>query len=111
MNGRFTTWTRVRLGAGVGDGLASGTGAQAATSNPTRLSAWIAALRMLRFVRGHWRDVVGAALAVLVVSAINLVTPQLIRFGVDVGIGQGRDDVMVEVVVSLLLLGILRALL
>lgn len=61
-------------------------------------------LRALRFVRRYIPHAAGAVLAVLAASAADLITPQLLRRIIDVGIARSRVDVIVRT--SLLLVGV-----
>jgi len=61
-------------------------------------------LRFLHFVRAYRWFAAGGVLAVLAATAADLVSPQLLRRIIDVGIGEGRTDVIVRD--SLLLVGV-----
>jgi len=60
--------------------------------------------RALRFVRAYWLWAVLGVLAVLAATAADLVSPQLLRRLIDVGIGQNRPSVILNS--SLLLVGV-----
>jgi ATP-binding cassette, subfamily B, multidrug efflux pump len=66
--------------------------------------------RALTYLSGYQREALGALLALLLVSAANLVTPQLIRVAVDVGFAQRRPGVLVAVVAGLVGVALARGL-
>src|SRR5579883_2000568 len=57
--------------------------------------------RALRYLRFHWPDSLGALLALLLVSAANLATPQLIRQAIDQGVARHQSGAVVASVVGL----------
>jgi len=61
-------------------------------------------VRFLHFMRAYRWFAAGGVLAVLAATAADLASPQLLRRIIDVGIGQGRTDVIVRD--SLLLVGV-----
>jgi ATP-binding cassette subfamily B multidrug efflux pump len=63
-------------------------------SEPTHPEPGARLLRALGFLRSHAADIAGAAGSMLLVSAANLVAPQLIRHAIDSGLAQRRVDTM-----------------
>src|SRR5438132_3851372 len=64
----------------------------------------------LGYLRGYRREAAGAVLALLLVAAANLATPQLIRVAIDVGFTQAQPSVLADAVVGLVLLAFVRGL-
>ena len=60
--------------------------------------------RALAYLRRYRREAVGAVLALLLVAAANLATPQLIRVAIDVGFTQAQPSVLAETVAGLVAL-------
>jgi ATP-binding cassette, subfamily B, multidrug efflux pump len=86
----------------------SDAGPSLAARPPTRATAWKAVIRMLGLLRAYGLATIGATLMLLAVSAVNLITPQLIQTAIDACVGQRRTHVIVQVVAGLLLLGLMR---
>jgi ATP-binding cassette subfamily B multidrug efflux pump len=66
--------------------------------------------RALAYLRGYRREAVGAVVALLLVAAANLATPQLIRIAIDVGFTQAQPSALAEAVVGLVVLAFVRGL-
>src|SRR6266566_5367690 len=66
--------------------------------------------RALAYLSGYRREAVGAVLALLLVAAANLATPQLIRVAIDVGFTQAQPTVLAEAVAGLVGLALVRGL-
>ena len=66
--------------------------------------------RALGYLRGYRWEAVGAVVALLLVAAANLATPQLIRIAIDVGFTQAQPSALAEAVVGLVLLAFVRGL-
>src|SRR5438552_6035449 len=66
--------------------------------------------RALAYLRRYRREAVGAVVALLVVAAANLATPQLIRVAIDVGFTQAQPSVLAEAVAGLVALALVRGL-
>ncbi len=66
--------------------------------------------RALAYLRGYRPEAVGAVVALLLVAAANLATPQLIRVAIDVGFTQARPSALAEAVVGLVVLAFVRGL-
>ena|SRR2546421_9880360 len=66
--------------------------------------------RALAYLRGYRWEAVGAVVALLLVAAANLATPQLIRIAIDVGFTQAQPSALAEAVVGLVLLAFVRGL-
>src|SRR5260370_11583945 len=64
----------------------------------------------LGYLRGYRRGAVGAVLALLLVAAANLATPQLIRVAIDVGFTQAQPTVLAQAVAGLAALAFVRGL-
>ena len=60
--------------------------------------------RALAYLRRYRREAVGAVVALLLVAAANLATPQLIRVAIDVGFTQAQPSVLAEAVAGLVAL-------
>ena len=60
--------------------------------------------RALAYLGRYRREAVGAVLALLLVAAANLATPQLIRVAIDVGFTQAQPSVLAEAVAGLVAL-------
>lgn len=78
---------------------------------PDDLPAGRILLRCLGYLRRYWPATVGAYLTVLAINGLNLIVPQMIRRGVDVGIAGGQRAVLLQVAVALVGLVIGRGLL
>jgi ATP-binding cassette subfamily B protein len=66
--------------------------------------------RALAYLRGYRGEAVGAVLALLLVAAANLATPQLIRIAIDVGFTQAQPSVLAKAVTGLVALAFVRGL-
>jgi ATP-binding cassette subfamily B multidrug efflux pump len=66
--------------------------------------------RALRYLRGYQMETVGALLALLLVSAANLLAPQMVRLAIDKGIAGRRWSMVVYAVVGLVAIAIGRGL-
>jgi ABC-type multidrug transport system fused ATPase/permease subunit len=66
--------------------------------------------RALTYLRRYRREAVGAVVALLLVAAANLATPQLIRVAIDVGFSQAQPSVLAEAVAGLVALAFVRGL-
>src|SRR5207302_3447257 len=66
--------------------------------------------RALAYLGRYRREAVGAVLALLLVAAANLATPQLIRVAIDVGFTQAQPSVLAEAVAGLVALAFVRGL-
>jgi len=71
----------------------------------------LAALRRaLAYLRGHARDASGAFVALLVVTAANLATPQLVQLAIDGGIKRKSASVILYAVVGLVVIAVVRGI-
>ncbi len=71
----------------------------------------LAALRRaLAYLRGHVRDAAGAFIALLVVAAANLATPQLVQLSIDGGIKHKSASVILYAVIGLVVIAVVRGL-
>jgi len=71
----------------------------------------LAALRRaLAYLRGHVRDAAGAFIALLVVTAANLATPQLVQLAIDGGIKRKSASVILYAVVGLVVIAVVRGI-
>src|SRR3979411_3285668 len=66
--------------------------------------------RAVAYLRRYRREAVGAMVALLMVAAANLATPQLIRVAIDVGFTQAQPSVLAEAVPRLVALAFVRGL-
>ena len=66
--------------------------------------------RALAYLRRYRREAVGAVVALLLVAAANLATPQLIRVAIDVGFTQAQPSVLAEAVAGLVAVAFVRGL-
>ncbi len=66
--------------------------------------------RALWYLRAYWRDALGALLALIMVSAANLVAPQMIRLAIDSGIAHHRRNAVILAVVGLIGVAVVRGL-
>ena len=66
--------------------------------------------RSLAYLGRYRREAVGALVALLVVAAANLATPQLIRVAIDVGFTQAQPSALAEAVAGLVALAFVRGL-
>src|SRR2546425_6713272 len=66
--------------------------------------------RALAYLGRYRREAVGAVVALLLVAAANLATPQLIRVAIDVGFTQAQPSALVEAVAGLVALAFVRGL-
>jgi len=66
--------------------------------------------RALAYLRRYRREAVGAVVALLLVAAANLATPQLIRVAIDGGFTQAQPSVLAEAVAGLVGLALVRGL-
>lgn len=79
-------------------------------SEATGPKAGNALRRALGFLRPHANDMSGAAVAMLLVSAANLIAPQLIRHAIDRGIAQRQSQALLVAVVGLVSVALGRGL-
>jgi len=71
----------------------------------------LAALRRaLAYLRGHVRDAAGAFIALLVVTAANLATPQLVQLSIDGGIKHKSASVILYAVIGLVVIAVVRGI-
>lgn len=73
-------------------------------ATPTGMSGGRALLRCLGYLRRYRLGTLAAYLTVLAANGLNLIVPQLIRRGVDVGIRAGQTQVLSQVSLALLAL-------
>ncbi len=66
--------------------------------------------RALAYLGRYRREAVGAVLALLLVAAANLATPQLIRIAIDIGFTQAQPSALAEAVAGLVALAFVRGL-
>jgi ATP-binding cassette, subfamily B, multidrug efflux pump len=66
--------------------------------------------RALAYLGRYRREAVGALVALLVVAAANLATPQLIRVAIDVGFTRAQPSALAEAVAGLVALAFVRGL-
>ncbi|MCA1669052.1 MAG: ABC transporter ATP-binding protein/permease [Thermomicrobia bacterium] len=66
--------------------------------------------RALWYLRAYWRDALGALLALFMVSAANLVAPQMIRLAIDSGIAHHRQRAVTLAVIGLIAIAVVRGL-
>jgi ATP-binding cassette, subfamily B, multidrug efflux pump len=66
--------------------------------------------RALRYLRPFWRDAAGALMALIMVSAANLVAPQMIRLAIDGGIAQHRRNDLILAVLGLIAVALVRGM-
>jgi ATP-binding cassette subfamily B protein len=66
--------------------------------------------RALTYLGRYRREAVGAGVALLLVAAANLATPQLIRVAIDVGFTQAQPSVVAKAAVGLVGLALIRGL-
>ncbi|MGI8690168.1 MAG: ABC transporter ATP-binding protein [Thermomicrobiales bacterium] len=66
--------------------------------------------RALWYLRAYWRDALGALFALIMVSAANLVAPQMIRLAIDSGIAHHRRNAVILAVVGLIGIAVVRGL-
>jgi ATP-binding cassette subfamily B multidrug efflux pump len=64
--------------------------------------------RALVYLRSYWRDALGSLLALLLVTAANLTTPQLIRLAIDQGVAQHRAGAIATAAVGLVVVALVR---
>lgn len=79
-------------------------------SNRMQPGAGRALLRALRYLRSYRRDAAGAFVALLLVSAANLVSPQLIRYAIDTGIDDHKSNAIIVAVAGLVAVALVRGL-
>src|SRR6266542_1509312 len=109
-------WIRCRISTRFGSLaiLAKGTGCSCGLRRLRRMQPRDggpqAVRRALAYLRGYRREAVGAVVALLLVAAANLATPQLIRVAIDVGFTQARPSALAEAVVGLVVLAFVRGL-
>lgn len=84
--------------------MSSNPGPSLSTTPATSATGGRILLRCFGYLRRYWPGTAAAYLTLLGVSAISLVSPQLIRRGVDQGIRGGESEVLLQV--SLFLLGL-----
>ncbi len=72
--------------------------------------AMAALRRAFGFLRDYRLDTGGALLALLLVSAMNLIAPQLIRVAIDDGVAGRRTEAIVAAVVGMIVVALLRGL-
>ncbi|CAA9551696.1 MAG: Heterodimeric efflux ABC transporter, permease/ATP-binding subunit 1 [uncultured Thermomicrobiales bacterium] len=66
--------------------------------------------RATGFLRSYWRDSAGALVALFLVSATNLVAPQLIRLAIDEGVAGRQVEAIAIAVVGMVGVAVLRGL-
>jgi ATP-binding cassette subfamily B multidrug efflux pump len=66
--------------------------------------------RALGYLRTYWRDALGALVALIMVSAANLVAPQMIRLAIDSGIAHHRRNAVIGAVAGLVAVAVVRGL-
>jgi ATP-binding cassette, subfamily B, multidrug efflux pump len=66
--------------------------------------------RALAYLRGYRREAAGAVVALLLVAAANLITPQLVRVAIDVGFTQAQPSVLAGAVAGLVGVALVRGL-
>jgi len=98
------TPTPSRSAAAVGPSAARGGG------DGNRPGGLAALRRALAYLRGHVRDAAGAFIALLVVTAANLATPQLVQLAIDGGLKRNSPRVILYAVVGLVVISIVRGL-
>ncbi len=59
-------------------------------------------VRCLSYLRAYWRLVVGSYIALLAIAGLALVLPQIIRWGVDQGMGAGNLSLLGQSVLAIL---------
>ncbi len=98
------TPTPSRSAAAAGPSAARGGG------DGNRPGGLAALRRALAYLRGHVRDAAGAFIALLVVTAANLATPQLVQLAIDGGLKRNSPRVILYAVVGLVVISIVRGL-
>jgi ATP-binding cassette, subfamily B, multidrug efflux pump len=68
-------------------------------------------LRLRPFVRPYRKHIIFSLLTLVLITAINLIVPAIIRLVIDVGLVQGESRIMVLAALAILGIGILRAVL
>ncbi|MDQ6833734.1 MAG: ABC transporter ATP-binding protein/permease [Chloroflexota bacterium] len=66
--------------------------------------------RALWYLRAYGRDALGALLALFLVSAANLIAPQMIRLAIDSGIAHHRQRAVILAVIGLIGVAVMRGL-
>jgi len=66
--------------------------------------------RALWYLRAYGRDALGALLALFIVSAANLIAPQMIRLAIDSGIAHHRQRAVILAVIGLIGVAVMRGL-
>src|SRR6266545_2948783 len=95
-------WIRCRISTRFGSLaiLAKGTGCSCGLRRLRRMQPRDGGLqavrRALAYLRGYRREAVGAVVALLLVAAANLATPQLIRIAIDVGFTEAQPSALAE---------------
>ncbi len=69
---------------------------------PAHVSSGRVLARSLGYLRHYWPGTAGAYLTIVGINALNLVVPQMIQRGVDVGIRGGNSVVLLQVCLALL---------
>jgi len=95
--------------SGSGPGAARPSGARGGF-DPPRPGGGKALLRALAYLRAHRRDAIGAFVALLLVTAANLITPQLIRVAIDGGLTKNHPSQLRFAVVGLVVVALIRGL-
>src|SRR6266511_1504299 len=109
-------WIRCRISTRFGSLaiLAKGTGCSCGLRRLRRMQPRDGGLqavrRALAYLRGYRPEAVGAVVALLLVAAANLATPQLIRIAIDVGFTEAQPSALAEAVVGLVVLAFVRGL-
>ncbi len=67
-------------------------------------------LRCFSYLRPHWKLTVGAYGMMLLIDALSMVNPQLIRWSIDYGIGVGNASRLILAVSALLVLVIIKGI-
>src|SRR5579864_3643998 len=75
---------------------------------PPPTSSVKALRRALDYLRSYWRDALGSLLALLLVTAANLTTPQLMRLAIDQGVAQQRAGAVATAAVGLVVVALVR---
>jgi len=80
-------------------------------AKPANLSSGRVVARCLSYLRYYWPGVLVAYLAVIGVNGLNLIVPQMIRRGVDVGIRGGDRAALLQVCLALVGLVLVKGVL
>ena len=105
--------TAVANGSGPGAGRSDGSGpggGRGGGGDGNRPGGLKSLRRALGYLRRHSRDAAGAFIALLVGTATNLATPQLVQRAIDGGIRPKQASVIVFAVVGLVVVAVVRGL-